>query len=467
MEEEKWVLQIKEYRNYNQELLLIRQKLIEKILGLKNVNYYHKKDIKKGMNIYIFFQMGEIIYLEKEKITDILTSINKLENDDIFFSDNYELEIYNRSNFSKTKDIEGVKVIKDKNKNIKIEKELKNKYLSQNPKMITTFLNLFPTVKGKFFEYNDVYDRENMERIDKYQVPLYKVFRENKFALLNILKNHKLNYCPDDINHFLLHDRIPFINYDELKESLGKYYDTKKEPYHKIFKKDKEDTCLYLMGRNEVIVVEDPEGHNIYSKSPLVDKEEELLMRQNYINKFDKIVENNKEIHLDIMSNKDILNIEINNNRAYVNPINPKDMDKKNNYHRGYYDNGIYECEEDIMSNKENDRHDIGEEKLKTVDSKLIGIEIMLDYDDFYNVIIEIETKIIELMYFHIPKDKEFILKANIEKLWEKGHFLSPFGKAVYSNDNVILEKELSKPEWLKSSDKHEFDRLIKYISTI
>ena len=422
MEEENFPLEFKEYKNYNENLLLLRKKLIEKTLDLKKVNFYHKKDIKKGLNIYIFYQMGEIIYLEKKKLIEILTSINNIK-------------------------------IKEKEENI----ELDNKYLAQNPRLITSFLNLFPTIKGKFFDYNDIYDRENMERIDKYQVPLYKVFRENKYGLLNILKNHKLNYCPCDINHFLLHDRIPFINYEELKESLKKYYGFKKEDYHKIFKKDKEDTCLYLMGRNEVIVVEDPEGYNVFTKNPPMDKDEESSARQKYIEKLDNTVENNKEISFDIMSNKDILNLEIIDNKAYSIPPISKDIDKKNNYHRGYYDNGIYECEK-IKEEKE---------KLKTIDPKLIKIEIMLDYDNFYNVVISFKDKIIELNYFYIPNDKEFIVKVNLEKLWERGYFLTPFGKAVYTNDNVILESELSKPEWLKSFDKPEFDKLIKYISTI
>ena len=427
MEEENYPLQIKEYKNFNQNLLLVRKKLIEKILGLKKINYYHKKDIKKGLNIYVFYQMRGIIYLEK-------------------------LYNQNRSKNIKTKDIEGVKVMKDDN--IKLIENLKGKYLAENPSLIKSFLSVYPTVKGKFFEYNNVYEREHMERIDKYKVPMYKVHRENKFALLKILKNHKLNYCPEDINYFLLHDRIPFINYEELKESLGKYYNMKKENYHKIFKRDKEDACLYLMGRNEVIVVEDPEGYNLFTKTPKANPEEEEKMRQDYIDRFDKKIKNNKEIHLDIMSNKDILNIEIVNNNAYTNPLNPKNMDKKNNYHRGYYDNGIYKCEK-------NDE----KEKLKTIEKDLINIEIILDYENFYNIIIEIGEEIIELIYFHIPDNKEFILRANIEKLWEKGHFLSPFGKAVYSNDNVILGKELSKPDWLISSDDYEFDRLIKYIS--
>lgn len=423
MEEDKLVLQIKEYKNYDKSLLNIRKKLVADILGLKKVNFYHKKDLKKGINFYIFYEMGDIIYLEKKRLLEVLEKINKIEK-------------------------------------IEEQEEMEGKIRVKNHDLATSFLSIYPRLIKKqfYFDYQDIYDKEHLERIDKYKVPLYKVFRENKYALLKILKNHQLNYTPKDINYFLLHDRIPFINYDHLKENLEKYYKVRKENYHKIFKKDLEDACLYLMGRNEVILVEEPEGYNIYTKKE-EDKDEEILMKRKYIERFDKKVKNHREVAVDTLSNKELLNLEIIDNIVQLDNRNPIDIDKKNNYHWGYYDNGIYQCEENLEEKK----------KLKPISNDLIDIKFLLDYDNYHNVIIEVEgsENLIDIMYFYIPKDKEFVLRASLEKLWEKGYFLSPFGKAVYSNDEKILEDQLVKPEWIQSSNKKEFDKLIKYISAI
>lgn len=401
-------LEFKEFIIKEQIQLNNRKKVIEKELNLKNVKYTSQYNDEKGYYIYLYYYMEEIIMLEKDKLNYILSLLNEK------------------------------KEINDENDKL---------YKSKNPRRIINFLDIYPE-NFNYFKFDTIYDKEHMERIDKYQLPLYKVMKENKYALLKILKTHSLNYDHDDINHFLLHDRIPFINYEDLKKNLTKFYNIKKEEYHKIFKKNHEEACLYLMARNEVIITEEPMGFNVYSKEPYRGENEENLMRSLYITKIDNQVKNNRNFFLDNMSNKEIINLVIDKNKIAK-------TSEKNIYHHGYYDNGIYKCEKEL-----------DKEKIK-IDDKLIKIEIVLDYENFYNILIKIGKENIDLDYFYIPEDKEFILSSILEKLWEKGYFLSQFGKAIYLNEDKILESELRIPKWLISNNKKDFENLIKKINNL
>lgn len=450
-------LEFKEYRNYNGDLLKLRNKMIEKVLGLKNINCDYRYDTDKKQFTYLYSQNNEIIFLEKEKLLEILKNINLLDNGDTFFSDSDELEKFNRYHNRDGKfnlrDVGGLKV--HRGKELKIKEHLDDYHHSKNPTRIIKFLDVSPKA-FHFFPWQDIYHKENMQRIDKYKLPLYKVMKENKFALLNILRNHCLNYTPEDINHFLLHDRIPFINYEELKENLTKYYGEEKKKYYKIFKKDEEDALLYPLGRDSIVITREPMGFNVYSHEPYIGPVEEAQMRNKYFDKFNSLVKNNDQIPLDAMTNKEILNLEIIDDEAHQNPEVPNSLNQQDNYHWGYFDNGIYKSHQ-------------GHEKVKPlkIKSDLIEIEILPEDENFHSIVIDVCKEKLYIDYFYIPEDKEFIIKTLLEKMWERGYFLTHFGKAVYQNEGKILTHQLVLPEWLSCYDKEEFNRLVKKINTL
>ena len=90
--------------------------------------------------------------------------------------------------------------------------------------------------------------------------------------------NHNLNFSPEDINYYLLNNKLPFSSYSELREHLKKYYSTPKDVYYSTFKKDSEDAHNYLLGRDRVMVLEEPVGYNVYTNEP-IDLEEEKNMK--------------------------------------------------------------------------------------------------------------------------------------------------------------------------------------------
>lgn len=399
-------LEFKEYKENTKEELDNRVIIIKKYLNLKNVRYTKQYNIKRKYYIYLYYFMGEIIEVEKEKLQEILKLVVK-----------NDLILENKQHFS------------------------------NKPLRIIKFLNIFPE-NNNYFNFQDLYHKDQMENIDKYKLPLYKVMKENKYALLNLLKSHFLNYTDEDINYFLVHDRFPFLNYQHLKDNLKKYHGQEKEKYYKIFKNFEEDAHVYLLGRHEVIVTQEPEGYNVYTKEPYRGENEEKNMRNLYINKLDNQVSNNLQLFLDNMSNKEIINLEIKNNTA--------EASKDKNYHFGYYGNGIYKCPQEFEK----------EENI-SIDKNLLEIEILPDYEKFYSILLKINETLIELDYFYIPDDKEFILEALLEKLWQRGYFLSDFGKAVYINEKEILNTELRTPKWLTSYDKESFEELIKKINNL
>ena len=50
------------------------------------------------------------------------------------------------------------------------------------------------------------------------------------------------------------------------------------------------------------------------------------------------------------------------------------------------------------------------------------------------------------------------MFKLLLEKMWEKGEFMTDFGKSVYKNEDIILEDTLKIPEWLNSNNEEDFN---------
>ena len=53
------------------------------------------------------------------------------------------------------------------------------------------------------------------------------------------------------------------------------------------------------------------------------------------------------------------------------------------------------------------------------------------------------------------------MFKLLLEKMWEKGEFMTDFGKSVYKNEDIILEDTLKIPEWLNSNNEEDFNELM------
>lgn len=450
-----YALEFKFFRIPNKDNLTIYKKLFCKILGVKDIIIYYKKNLKEDYYIYSFYKEDKLIYTDKDTYVNIIENINKLESDDIFYSDSKSLEKYNDyqnlNRARKVKDLNGLVLIKDRK--LAIEENIDHMHYSQNPDRIFKFLNTEPKFIN-FFPHSDVDTKLNLENIDNKKLPHYNLIHDDKYKLLNILGNHNLNFSPEDINYYLLNNKLPFSSYSELREHLKKYYSTPKDVYYSTFKKDSEDAHNYLLGRDRVMVLEEPVGYNVYTNEP-IDLEEEKNMKAKYLEKI-KEKENSPMVVDTIMTNKELINLEVVDNKFYNPEIDFKNYLYKDKYHYGFYSNGIYKGSLNI-----------DKEKSKAIDPEDMSLEILEDTDDFYTILISSGRETIELDFFYIPKDKIVFTENMIIKLWRLGYFLTAFGKAVYKNENRVLESELTVPEWFYSQDKDSYKKLTKIISKI
>ena len=454
--------EFKQFDIYNPKMMFMRKKILEKKLDLEDIKCFVKKDLKENSYIYLYYHNHNAILLYEKDFDEIIKIFNELDNKDDYFSDNIHLEKYNkflnRDKDFKIKNISDITVlyhhsmsddkeppalseareikIVEKSDDLNLVRELKNHHYSPNPKRILNFIPIFP-VNLNFFKHDNIYEKEILEDIDNLKLPHYKLYNENKYALLKVLKSQFLNHSLENMNYYLLHDAVPFVNYEHLKNNLTKYYSEEKENYKTVCKKSLNESCLYLLGSDEVIITKEPKCYNIYTKSD----EEEENMRKRYISKFDKMAQNNHQIDLENLNNYDIINYSLEGNEA---------VKKDEKYQHGFYSNGIYKAVQGYEK-----------EKFDKIDKDLIEIEIENNYKNFYNVEIKIGNEILDLNYFYIPKDREFIFKIYLINLWEKGIFLTDFGKAVYKNENVILPKTVKIPEWLSSNNTEDFDKLM------
>lgn len=433
----------------SREKMKIKKILVKKILELDNVIIFYKHNIIKDYYIYSFYSLEKLIYTTKENYLKLLKAFDSIENDDIFYSDNLVLENYNNyhniAKKFKSKNINNVRLVKDKN--LTLVDNLKNHHYSKNPSRTEKFLGLDRKFLN-FFNYIDIHQKVNLENIEKEKLPHYRLIKKDKYNLLDILANHSLNFNLEEINYYLLHDSIPFINYESLKNHLEKYHNKEKNTYYTKFEKDSEAACKYLLAKNNVIILEEKNGFNVYTKEKIEDVKNLDEGVKNYIEKI-KAVDNDFLIPYNNMSNKDLINIEFLHDKISIS--------KNKKYHHGFYSNGIYKSSLNI-----------DKEEIKDIDKEKIEIKILDELEkDFYTILIKVNRETIELNYFYIPMDKLILTRNMIEKMWKRGCFLKHFGKANYLNTDTILESQLIVPEWLYSDDLKSFRKLTKIISNI
>ena len=268
------------------------------------------------------------------------------------------------------------------------------------------------------------------------------------------IKYHHLNFTAEELHNHLLNDRIPYINYNSLKKDLEKYYKDPKDDCFEIYKENDEDAYNYLLGRDKIIVLEELDGYHVYSEKK-EDPIEEKEMRKKYLDKLKKL-DNGDIYDNSLVTNKELINLEIDNNKI-LNSEETVDHLKKGNYHYGFYDNGLYK--NGIKKDKK---------ALDDISDKDVEIEFFKEQEDsMYTILIYYGKTPIEINYFYIPDSKIILMENMILRLWRRGVFFTHFGEANYHNSKEILENCLRVPEWFYSDDDKSFQKLMKIISKI
>ena len=447
-------LELVYYKIIPENLLKIKKKLIKEVLELEEVFSYVKKNHIKDYYIYLFYNREGIIYTSKEILMNIIKDLDRIENDDIIYSDNEKLYEYNNivnNKKIKTKDIKSLKLVNDKS--LEITENIDHLHHSKLPDRIYNFLSIEP-IFINFFPHKDSYEKNNLEMIDKGQLPHYKLLHTNKYSLLNILVNHCLNFTPEEIHYYMLNNKLPFINYVSLKSDLKDYYNSEKNLTYNFFKEDEPSACNYLLGRDHIILLKENNGYNVYSKEP-EDLEEEKNMRKKYIEKINKL-EKGYLVDYNNLSNKELINLEFFDSDIYSKEgfQNYHYMD---NYHYGFFNNGIYKSAADKNSlNSLN------------IDPYYFTVKLLEEeMENYYTILLKTFKETIELNYFYIPKEQTVLMENLIIKLWKKGYLLTHFGKAVYNNEKEIIENVLVVPEWFHSENLESYKKLLKIISKI
>ena len=141
---ESYALEFNFFSEPSPEKNKIKKALIKKILGIKKLEVYYKKNLEKDYYIYSFYQGERLLYTDNLNYNKIIENLNKVEKDDLLYSDNKDLEIYNNFHNGlknlKSKNLEGLKIVKDKG--LKVHEDIEDLYYSKNPDRIFKFLGL-------------------------------------------------------------------------------------------------------------------------------------------------------------------------------------------------------------------------------------------------------------------------------------------------------------------------------------
>jgi hypothetical protein len=295
--------------------------------------------------------------------------------------------------------------------------KIKELIMSISPSVVKSMMSISPLHSDNYFHQRH---RENIKQINNYELPKHRLMKEDKFGLANIIINVDINLSPEEINNCLVHNQIPFGNYNTLKDNLELYYDTIKDKdslVHKYVYEDREDACLDVIESmiNKYpapLLLKEGNNHIVYSQISLE--------------------------HKDMRPDKNIA-------AFYV--LNPEE--EQFNHH-------CFHMFEDKTITKT---------KLKINEKLRIDIKVNTSYSVDLNLIYEGKT--LKLPNFYLPEEDELFLIKAVEKMWSRGLFLTNFGQEYYKNDKKILPETMCVPEWFESTNDEQFRDLLVKISKL
>lgn len=368
-----------EFRDYSSKDYNKIVKVVKQYLELDDLNYIVKNKGEKQY-IYSFYYNDEILEISDDEYDQI---INKVR-----ISDS------------------------------KIDNQIKGMVMTNLPSIVQSMMSILPLHSDNYFHQRHT---ENIKQINKYELPKHRVMKEDKFGLANIIVNIDINLSPKEINDCLVHNQIPFGNYNQLKDNLELYYEQlndKNSLVHKYVYDDQDDACLDVI---ETIVSKYP--------PPL------LLTEGDRHVVYSRIKLDHKDMRPD-------------SNISAFYMLNPEDSDEYNHH-----------CFHMFIDK------DIKKTKLKIKEKPRIEIKVNTSYS--VDLLITYEGRTLKLNNFYLPEEDEAFLIKGVEKVWSRGLFLTNFGQEYYKNEKKILTKTMCIPEWFESINDQQFRDLMIKISKL
>ena len=484
----------------NEDMIKLKEKYTEFFLDLNNVKIDVTNQIEKNNCLFTFTSDGERILVKKCDYFKLIKKLSVFNKGDFFITNDKHLTHFFEEFLQKN--IKNIKLIKIDNflysKDHKFKNKIKdliNKFqlplkYSSRKKEVKDILELksinIPIVNFVKHSVDDIISEikkpgdsnffitdkyKQIENIEKRKLPTYKLHREDKFKLFDIMKN-KDNLLINDtqLDNILRNDEILFSSYKELKVDLEKFYSKNKQDYHvKIFKTLKDSFCFLIQLNDKKIrsfIIQENNEFLVYYNEIL-----EIESSKDFCKEFlaNKLKEKNKYKDIDNFTLEemiitylfdrlpsDIDNKEFKLVDGYGEPYSIEDINKLNNY----------------IINNCNDNYEILLDNCCSLNRKDKNINIIVDIElKFYtNNIISI-CIILDKKNYCIA-DNFYIVEKELDKfnyymnlMWKKGYFLNDYGYNYYLNFGSIPEDTVITPWWFKSNNIYEFRELLKFIS--
>lgn len=302
----------------------------------------------------------------------------------------------------------------------KITQEEKEEKKEHKHELIKSFMSIEP-VEGEYHlnDEGNLYPlrhHENIEQIEKHEIPKHRLKTKNKFALADLVINHEISLNTKEINDCLLHDQLPYGNYNSLKDKLELYYDNDKKEVYEYEHDNQEDACLdvyesLVKNNSAPLLLNKDNGHIVYTRIPLE--------------------------HKDMRTNKEFTAFEL---------LNTRDANKEKHHCFHLFTNSSKKIK-----------------KLKIEEP--IKITIEFNTENMADIKIDYKAKHIILENFYMPFGESFFIEKKLEKLWREGMLLTNFGKEYYKNEHKILIDTIHVPEWFNSKDNIDFAKLTKILN--
>ena len=487
-------------RNYF-ELSLSSEKLknldhvfLECMLNEKNLVVQRNENPFDKTYLISVFKDKHLLEVDEKEMDRIVKVFNKMKKDDILISCDhnylqYIIELF-KDSFVKIEIIHNILYCNKDDKflinffdyfkedilisNYNLEYYLNLENLSI-PDIIKDYKQVIHDIYNKnkktnYYSSANKFDLENINNIRDSKLLKFYYFNEtlkSKYILIKsqVEVNKKYNLPTNNVskmmNNLYLDNYIETLNYFSYSQ-ISKY--RKVENFQSIDFKESDEAVSYAldlerMNIRGILIPDDEKFHVCYENDYLIPFQNNLETNKvGIINILQRLTKG--EYKYETYTLSELINIEIHKNIPYLqfsknNPINLI-------FNRG---SNIYNLTGKFTDFTGKQHPEFDRTKLKI--NLKYTIRLIEKINNYYSISIKLNNiNIILNRDFYIPRNiNEF--DRGLEKLMEKGYFLTDFGLARYLSFEGVLKEDLILPSWLVSKDETEFNLLIDFFSEL
>ena len=487
-------------RNYF-ELSLSSEKLknldhvfLECMLNEKNLVVQRNENPFDKTYLISVFKDKHLLEVDEKEMDRIVKIFNKMKKDDILISCDhnylqYITELF-KDSFVKIKIIHNILYCNKDDKflvnffdhfkedilisNYNLEYYLNLQNLSI-PDIIKDYKQVIRNIykknkKTNYYSSANKFDLENINNIRDSKLLKFYYFNESlksKYILIKSLieVNQKYNLPTNTIskmmNNLYLDNYIETLNYFSYSQ-ISKY--RKIENFQSMKFKESDEAVSYAldlerMSIRGILIPYEEEFHICYEHDYLIPFQNNLRSNKIDIIKILTKITNDK-YQYEKYKLSELINIQIYKNIPYLqfskkNPI-------KLRFNLG---SNIYNLTGKLRDFTSKKQPEFDRSSIKI--TLKYNIQLIEKIDNYYSISIKLNNlNIILNRDFYIPGSiNEF--QSGLQKLMEKGYFLTDFGLARYLSFGDIVREDLILPSWLVSNDEFEFNLLIDFFSEL